>query len=70
MVDTIVGTMSYKGNLAREHQKAHLYLKPKIRLHLHHLGVSVHLEVSLCLEVHHLLMKVLLPFLVVLLSHE
>jgi hypothetical protein len=49
--------------------------QPKINFHhlpdvLYHLGVHFHLRVCLCPEVHHLLLKVRFPLLVVLHSHE
>jgi hypothetical protein len=67
--------MGSKGNLAREHQKAHLHLQLEIHFHLllevfHHLGVHLHSGVYFCLEVHQLLLKVHSPFLMVLHSHE
>jgi hypothetical protein len=67
--------MGSKGNLAREHQKAHLHLESEIHFHLllevfRHLGVHFHSGVRLRLEVNHLLLKVHSPFLVVLHSHE
>jgi hypothetical protein len=55
MVDTMVGTMGSKGNLTKEHPKAHLHFQPKTHLHS---------------EVHHLFLKVQSPLLVVLHSHE
>jgi hypothetical protein len=76
MVDTTMGTTSYRGNLAKEHKKTHLRLfQPKIYLHhllevLRHLGVHFHLGVYLHSEFHHLLLKVHFPLLVVFHSHE
>jgi len=69
VVDTMVGAMGSKGNLAREHQKAHLHLQLEIHFHLL-LEVFRHLGVRLWLEVHQLLSKVHSPFLMVLHSHE
>jgi hypothetical protein len=75
MVDTMVGTMVSKGNLAKEHQKAHSCLQSKIHLDLllevlYHLGVHLHSRVCLPLEVHHFLPKVHSHLLVVFHSHE
>jgi len=71
----MVGTMGSRGNLAKEHWKAHMHFQQEIHLHLllevlHHLGVDLHLGVHLHLKVHHLLPKVYFPFLVVLHPHE
>jgi hypothetical protein len=62
--------MGSKGNLAKDYRKAHLHLQPKIRLHLHHLGVRLHSGVNFHLKVHHSETKVYFPFLVVFHSHE
>jgi hypothetical protein len=71
----MVGIRGSQGNLAKEHQKAHMRLQSKIHLHLllgvlRHMGVRFHSRVHLHLEVHHLLSKVHFPLLVVLHSHE
>jgi hypothetical protein len=73
----VADTMGSKGNLAREHRKAHLCLQLEILLHLvlgvlRHLGVRFHSGVCfhLHLELHHLLSKVHFPLLVPLHSHE
>jgi hypothetical protein len=58
-----------KGNLTKEHRKAHMRLQLEICLHLL-LEVFRHLGIHLHLEVHHLLLKVCSPLPLVLHSHE
>jgi hypothetical protein len=70
------GYNGFQGELSQGALKGTLALHPEICLHLFlevicHLGVYFHSGVCLCLEVHHLLLKVHFPLLVVKLhSHE